>query len=335
MGTSYCCRAPARPHGARRRRCAACGATWTVRPRRRGRRAKRVRVSLARTVLRCTLSLRGLAECRGEHREALRKRFHKSLRSWLNHHPPHHIPADVPLVAVADALWFALGRPLRRYGCFVVLLRPLAGTHAFPALLVLRAGKEGRGDWEAAFSRLPPAVRRRIVAFVSDGWRGGDNFARLHGWRFQWCHAHMQRKMAELRGVRNLPGKLLRQEVARLLTVFLTTPEERNAERARARIHAILARPDCPASLRQRLVALRRKHHFLRTYRRVPLWNLPVTTNSVESVNNLIRDRFRAMRGVRSVRALRYWLTAIFRTLKPIACRGYQDTMNRYRNSVS
>lgn len=335
MRNSPCCKAPAATHGARRRRCTTCNATWTPRPRKRGRHKKRARMSLAETFLQCNFSLRGLAKRRHHNREVLRKRLHRSMACWLRHRSLAPLPPSGALIAVTDALWFSFGKTNKKFGCFAVLLRPIHESRAHLAALLLRSGKEGRKDWEAVFGTLPKRIRQRIVALVSDGYRGSDNLARLYGWHFQWCHAHMKRKMAELRGVRNLPGKQVRQRVTALLYTFLETPLESEAQQCLEEIITLLDSTKCPQSLKDRLRALKHKSHLFRTYRRAPELNLPVTTNSVEAVNRHIRERLSRMRGVRSPKALRYWLKVIQMEIATVQCRGYQETVKFYRKSMS
>lgn len=339
MRKSICCVAPVASHGARRRICLQCKHTWTIRQKRKGRKKKRARKSLATAVIGYNTSLRGLAQARQVNRETLRRRFHKSLNVWVRSRPVISAPSQGALVAVIDALWFKLGKKKVSYGCFVVLLKPVNELRAYPGLLILMKGKEGRKQWEAALRKLPGNIRSRIIAVISDGCRGLDNMARNYGWHFQWCHVHMKRKMSELRGVRKLPGRLIRQRVNQLVHEFLEVPDERNALACLQEIRRLFDLPDCPPSLPSRLKAIMNKPHLFRTYRLAPELNLPVTTNSVEQINQQIRRRFSLMRGVRSLKALKYWLQIVRRTMKPIKCNGYKQTIrNRkkfYTISVS
>lgn len=335
MRKSQCCMAPATTHGARRRRCTACGRTWTQRPRRRGRKQKRTRVSLAEAIMVGNASLRGLATIRKINRETLRRRCHKSLKEWCRSHVLLKIPQEGRLIAIVDALWFKLGDPPREYGCYVVLLRSVASSYGIPALIVLRPGHESKTQWRRIFSLLPATTRHRIVAVISDGFTGMISLAKEYGWYFQWCHAHIKRKVFELRGFRKLPGRNIRRQVTSLIYEFLETPDEKLAEQCLKKIRRLFSRSGCPHSLIYRLSSILKRSTLFRAYLRVPAYNLPVTTNSVEQINNQIRRRHGLMRGVRSVRSLRYWLNIIHRSIKPIYCRGFKETIKFYRNSVS
>lgn len=261
--------------------------------------------------------------------------MHRSLEVWRHRHLPPSLPDAQTYIAVADAIWFDFGKSRRRYTCFVILLRPVETEWGYPAVVYLRRGRESRSTWAAAFSRIPSKVRYRITALVADGHAGVMHIALKQGWHFQWCHAHMKRKVFELRGVRALPARLLRQKITKLVYRFLETPHERVASACLQRLRYMFTLPECPRSFPSRLSGVIKRGHLLRTYRAATELNLPVTTNSVEQINNQIRNRYGAMRGLRSARALRYWLDLISRTLKPTHCRGYLHTIRTHRKSVS
>lgn len=338
MRTSPCCGAPTAIHGARRRICRRCRTTWTIRPRQRGRKRKRVRTDFAAQVLRSGASLRGLAASRSLSRETLRRRFHRSLATWLRAHPPPSLPGGrEPLIAIVDVLWFRTVNHRPAFGCFTVLLRPVKASHAYLAILSLLPGRESKTDWEHTFSQLPDSVRRRIVAVIADGFTGLITLAKRYGWHFQWCHVHMKRRIAELRGVRRLPGQAIRQEVYALVYEFLETPSEKCAARCQERIKALFHDPNCPTSIVRRLSGIVKRGKYLRTYRTYPSLNLPVSTNSVEYVHRQIRERFRQMRGVNSVTTLRQWIMVIHHRIRGVTCRGYKETISAkdHRKSVS
>lgn len=339
MRISLCCKAPAATHGARRYRCSICGQTRTTRPRKRGRKKKRARVSLAIRVLHCNMSLRALATERNIDRECLRRRFHVSLETWLRAHPLPPLPADDTLIAMADVLYFRLGLRDTVYGCYIIMLRSARGSFATPAVFMLRRGRESALGWKRAFSRLPTSVRKHIVAVVADGFTGLMRLAKTWGWYFQWCHVHMKRRMAELRGLRNLQGKQIRRRITGLIYTFLETDSELEASNISKELQELFVNPDCPKSIPRRVGSILKRGSLFRTYRRVPDLNLPVTTNSIEYLNQRIRFRFRLMRGVRSVKSLHQWVDIIHHATPTIQCRGYQQTIKIkkkfYRKSVS
>lgn len=336
MRKSLCCGVILKLHAPRRWRCVKCGQIFTVRPKKRGRKAKRQRDGLAHTVLRNGASLRGLAETRLVNRETLRRRFQASAQAWLRAHPLPPLPATGQLIAVADALWFQTRNHQPRYGSFGILLRPVKGTKSYLAVLTVRKGRESKTAWQKVFQLLPPGVRNRICALVADGFIGLYGIAVDQDWHFQWCHVHLKRRLAELRGLRRIPGREIRQQAVRLIHEFLETPSNDRAAACQRRLKYLFSLPECPATLPSRLSGVIRRSRLLRTYRQFPELNLPISTNSMERINAFIRERFGQLRGVNSEPAMKRWIEIIHRQHPEIQCRGYKETLEKnHRNSVS
>lgn len=336
MRTSPCCGAPTAIHGARRRICRRCRTAWTIRPRQRGRKRKRVREKLAVSLLREKPSLRGRAASCNIPRETFRRRIRASLRVWKKHHPLPDIP-DGPLIAVLDALWFRFRKAgvITRYTCYQVLLRPVSAECATLSRLTLLPGKESKVGWQAIIASLPEEAQERIVAVVMDGNSGVMRLAKQRGWRFQWCHAHMKRKVWELRGVRKLPAREIRRQITHLVYLFLETPSENAAQRYLCELRALFTHPDCPQSFPRRLSGLLKRTNLLRAYRLFPELNLPVTTNSAEQIHSQIRERWSAWRGVRTPQALAYWLDIFQREIRQVACRGFKNNFRYDHHRIS
>jgi transposase-like protein len=258
-------------------------------------------------------------------------RFQKSLTLWAKQQKAVSLPEEGSLIAVVDALWFKTKHHRPQYGCFSILLRPINSERAQLAAMVLLPGKESKVYWRQVFQTLPPSVQKRIVAVVADGFTGLMGLADEYGWHFQWCQVHMLRKMLELRGFRNLPGKEIRQRVLLLMREFMETPDEAYAKVCHSRLSKIFLSPECPRSIVTRLSGLIKRGHLLRTCFTVPEYNLPTSTNSVERVNAFIRERFALMRGVNREEALRFWLDILKKQIGSINCRGYKETFQKSR----
>ncbi len=288
------------------------------------------------SILRTGSSLRGLAEVRGISREVLRKRFHRSFHALGRIQDPlDFLPETGPLIAVIDALWFRYQQG-KRYGCFIILLRPVRDDTAVMARIRLRTGKETRWVWESVFRSLPQPICKRIVALVSDGCVGMKYFAHDQEWHFQWCHVHLKRTMSELRGMRNISARALRRRITKLVYRFLETPDEHEAQQCHQKLTRLFRHPRCPQSIRRRLSVLMKHPKLLRTYRRVPHLNLPISTNSVECVNSHIRNKLTAVRGFATPRALQEWLKTFHRFKTFVRCRGYRETLDgRHRKTRS
>lgn len=269
----------------------------------------------------------------------MRRRIHRSFEAWKREHPLP-IPPQGPLVAVLDAMWFIFrkGNVSSRFTSYLILLRPVSEDMATIAKFVLRAGRESKAGWQMALSELPDEAQKRISAVVMDGNAGVMRVAQKNSWHFQWCHAHIKRRVWELRGVRKLPARRMRQNITRLVYRFLEAPSDKEAERCVKKLRTLFARPDCPRSFPKRLSGVVRRSNVFRTYRRVPELNLPVTTNSAEQIHSRIRERWSAWRGTRTPEALAYWLDIFQRHIGQVCCRGFKDTLrnkNHHRKSGS
>lgn len=336
MRVSPCCGTKGRIHGARRMLCKGCGRTWTPRPQKRGRKKKRARTSLALSVMKNKSSLRGIAEQRDLSREKVRRRFHRSLKLWLSRQIPKQIPARKQLIAIVDAKWFRLGKEKKRYTSFVVLLRPVDEEYATLAVLDLLSGPESKENWVKVMGQIPTKeAQERIVALVSDGFTGLMAVSEQRGWHFQWCHVHIKRKVSELRGVRKLPARTIRRRITKLIYLFLESSDDKVAECSLKQIKKLFAHPDCPQSIPSRLSGIIKRTKYFRTYRAVPELNLPTSTNSAENINSQTMSRISPMRGLRSAKALRFWIAVIHQDIKSVRCRGYKNTEKSHRKSVS
>mgnify|MGYP001616034232 FL=1 len=253
-------------------------------------------------------------------------------------HPLLSVPGGTePLIAVVDVLWFSTHNHVPAYGCFTILLRPTTSSRATLALLAILPGRESREFWKQAFAMLPDALQSRIVAIVADGFTGLMRLACEWGWHFQWCHVHIKLKIAELRGVRKLPGQTIRRHITHLIHRFLETADETEAVGCQEELRYWFRHPDCPRSIPARLSGVVRRGRFLRTYRMVPELNLPVSTNSAEHIHRQIRERLSRMRGMNSISALRLWISVIHRQIGSVACRGFRETIDlkSHRNFLS
>lgn len=165
---SSCCGASIIRYGGKRRQCVACKRTWTIRPKRRGRKPRRKtsdpvrkyllheRVPLAREKGKESVSARSY-KLRNE-RDAFNDR-----KSWAP------VPSG-PLIAVADAIMRRMEGSLHTW--FFVFARPIEGEDAVILPPLLLRGTETTNGWKPAFAAIPDTVLSRIVAIVSDGHRG-------------------------------------------------------------------------------------------------------------------------------------------------------------------
>lgn len=260
-------------------------------------------------------------------RESFRHRFHKSLNAWIAANDPLPLSDNTPLIAIADAVWLRFHDGW--YTGFFVLLRPVDDTHAQIATLELLKGKESRELWSVVFHTIPDHIRENIVALVADGSNGLGSIAKANQWHFQRCHFHMKLKIEELRGQRNIIGRAIRHEAKRLIYRFLESKDDDEGKQFQQQLRALFRREDCPKSLPDRLGGIFRHGKHFRTYRIVPELNLPVTVNSAECVAGKIKEMWRILRGTKSPKAFCKWLMVLRRTMPPIKCLGWKETLQK------
>lgn len=278
--------------GGRRRRCRICGRTWTVHPRKRGRRPRRPSPVLLRQVL-----LEGAPSgllCRRHRckRWTLQKRC-QAASQLLAACP--HVPVlpDGPLVLIADALRLTRGR--KEWALYDLAIKPVDADVAFIMSPVLLAGRESARGWRQALTTIPPALRQRIKALVSDGLPGAETICREYGWIHQRCHWHLQ---AMFGGSRR-PRRHVRTLLHRIRTLASRTASLAANATDTERLQGLLGVLETiipmvpkrawklPGIIRQFIADI----DAFRAHLLHPELELPVTTGVVESLHS----RFRAV----------------------------------------
>lgn len=317
---SSCCRGKIYRYGSRRRQCAYCLRTWRIRKRKRGRKSIRIPSTLARRYIsRALPSLPNLAQQRGVPVARIRYRVRRSLNKLLANPSWDAPPSGIPLIAIADAIWQWIDG--ERYTLHIILLKAVGGTKATICPPLLRQGNETLG-WPAMFSTIPPEWRNRIVALICDGNSGLISIAYHNQWPVQRCHAHLRRFLNNyLRTGPLAKQRFLAEEVHNLVTALLTSRSRlqvaRNALRLREIYHTTQSR-----GIRKVISGFISHIPEYRTYLDYPELNLPVTTNALESLNNLIRELQRTARGFCSPQSFLKWVNAVLMTKKTITCNG-------------
>jgi len=108
--------------------------------------------------------------------------------------------------------------------------------------------------------------------------------------------------------------------VARTL---LTTTDDKIVHRQKRNAQRLLAHPLCPPWIRKQTIEFLRTLDDFRGYIRYPSFNLPTTTNAVESTGKLIR---RATGTARTPQSVLLRATAFLRLKKYIICNGKFST---------
>lgn len=316
---SPCCGAAVRRYGGRRRQCAACRRTWSIRAARRGPKRRRSRPEFLLRYLRHEVPpIDAIARMRGVGRAALQRRLMRSLAVFTARTPWPQLPPSGDLICIADAMVRTIER--RWYTLYVVLLRPVNDQEATIAKPLLRPGKEVAAGWNEALDQLPEDVRKRIHALVSDGHVGLLSYAMWSRWLIQRCHFHL---IASIQGRRSRWIRSRHQEegerVYRLVTEVLTAPIDSDLKPIFVEIETI-AWNTRSRQLRGILLGFLTHADDYRTHLRHPELRLPTTNNAAESVISSVRELCHRARGFRTLDAFTRWLEALVKARRTVKC---------------
>lgn len=274
---------------------------------------------MQRYLIRALPSLRHLAQTRGIPVTRIQYRLRRSLKNLLIHPSWVSPRSQVPLIAIADAIWQWIGG--ERYTLHIILLKPVNSTEAviFPPLLY--KGNETLG-WPMAFAQLPLEWKTRIIALVGDGNAGLLAVAYREHWLIQRCHAHLRRFLNNylrtgLRGTK----RVLAKEVHDLVTIMLTSRDRLTVARTALQLRAIYHGTNSHG-IRKVISGFLKHVPEYRTYLDHQDIDLPTTTNAAESLNNLIRELQRRSRGFCSPQSFLRWVNAVLMTKKTMVCNG-------------
>jgi len=324
---SVCCGARIARFGARRRQCRACGRTWSIRRKKRGRPPHRVPEALVERVLFGQHTLRAHASRCGLTPQGLSYRFRQALRHMVARSRAGPLPTG-NLILLVDGLWVRFrGRP---WVLYLMALKPCQEHHAIFLDPVLCPGREHIRIWRQLIEAIPSEVRRRIRGMVTDNLRGMKSLARQHGWVLQLCHFHLISQLQGRRG-RNkttLAGRSIREALYQLTRQALELPDGPALRRTLSRLRLTVERPLLARKMQMAVREFLRDLDHYRAYQMAPHLGLPSTTNTVECMGHLIRDLLRRARYLRSPQSLHTWVTAFIRMRSPLTCNGKHFQQN-------
>ncbi len=316
---SPCCGKKIRRFGGRRRQCVICGRTWRIRPHQRGRKRRRVSsVWVVRYLSRELLPMNAL----GRINRCAPDRYERRLLASRNQfscttvYPP--LPTRKPLIIIADAMIECISGSW--YTVYLILVKRPAWTNATIAPPIILKGTETRVGWCYAFNQLPPSIHRSITAIVCDGHAGIIQYARKAEWLIQACHFHL---LMRLNGRRSRsPWSFHREEGRRLYALAWAIITTRDTTILRESIRDLeeLGWDTASPQLKQYINGFLNRIEEYRTYLAHPELNLPVTTNSIESLNSIIHALKGRARGFRTIHALSAWIEALVKHRRRVTC---------------
>lgn len=319
---SPCCRGRIHKFGNRRKQCSVCRHTWRIRRKHRGRKRKRIAPRLAIRTLMERQTLAHQKRHGNVSQSGWSRRFTKALLETRRRTSARRIPAG-PYALLGDGLYFKFKRI--DWVMYIIAVKPVRSRRAYFLDPVLLQGKESYERWRVAIATIPPKTKRRILAFVSDGFRGSKLIAREHNWIHQRCHFHLLMALIRRHGRRSyrIKGSGIREKLLGVVRVLLTTTDEVMKPKHILKAQRLLSHPLCPPWIRKQTIEFLRTLDDFRAYLIYPELNLPATTNSIESTGKIIRKATGTARTPQSV-LLRAMI--FLRLRKSITCNGKFST---------
>jgi len=313
---SKCCSAKIIRFGGKRRQCIICRKTWRVHPAKRGRKASRKRKHYLDKVFKHGFSVKQLAVHSCLSTEVIYKKFRKELNAFVAEKRIVRIRGP-KLVLIIDAQWQIFKGKYWTLYCLAV--KPTNSDKAIIFDPVLKQGRESATIWDTVITEIPFSVKKRVIAVVSDGIRGFDAVAKKHNWIIQRCHFHLLNVLQKMRGKRiSTPGRLMREKIYLTAKAILTETSEPRLKILCCRIVKLTHDKQCPVRMRMAVNGMIRHLSEFRNYLEYPSFNLPTTTNVMESVNNLIKRRSGT---VNSPQAWHKWAIATIRFKSKFTCK--------------
>lgn len=197
-----------------------------------------------------------------------------------------------------------------RWVVYLMAVRSVSGTTVRFLQPIVRRENECAEGWERALANIPPAMKKRIRALVSDGLRGLRRLAKERGWTYQWCHFHLLGRMANVFGTRKKTVAWIRgrRRAERCIRRLVTTRSKNGVKALRRTLVSLSRDLECPRKVRMVIREVLRHTDELRAYLDHPELRLPAISNVMESLNSRLREMAGRSRGFRTGRALERWI---------------------------
>jgi len=283
---SPCCRAKIYKFGGKRRQCSVCKKTWTVWAKKRGVKPSRPNRNLLEKVLvkKRSLLSSGMTKKRLA-KSSLSAKLAKAMQSQLKHSETAAANID-NCILIVDAVWFQFNKV--RWTLYLGAVRSINSSKADILESKLVCGRECHPGWKSFIDGLSEEIKQPIKAVVADGFRGVDRIARSHNWIIQRCHFHLISQLQVNRGRwKKMPDTPMREEIYQTVVKLLYAKESKQI--LEEHLKYLIGRPDCPRRLKMIVSEYLRHLYQFRAYLLYPKLNLPATTNSIESLNKIIR----------------------------------------------
>jgi len=253
-------------------------------------------------------------------RNAVAARYANAMRAIVARpYPLKSVPRG-PYALIGDGLYFKFKR--KEWVMYLMAVKPIRGKKAHFLDPVLLEGRECYERWVQAVATISPVVKKRIAAFVSDGFRGSQLLSEQNGWSHQRCHFHLLSNLVRGKGKRRyrVRGSRLRDHLLETIRAMITSQNSRVLTMDRKTIRRLIARPTCPPYIRKQALEFLERESDFRMHLHHPKLNLQTTTNAIESTGQMMR---KATRTARTPGSLLLRATAFLRLKKSVICNGH------------
>lgn len=313
---SECCGAPVVRFGGKRRQCASCERTWSIRPAKRGPKPTRKQLGYLKKVFLEGFKVRQIARHSSLSIATLYKRFAKNLDSFVKCQRAIRVAGE-DLIIIIDAEWQYFNKEL--WTLYFVTIRSAKKTTAIALDPILRYGKEGAAVWREIINNLPRSLKKRIVAMVADGIRGIGYIAEEHNWILQSCHFHLLNVLQKMRGKRaTTHGREIREKIFQYVKASLTVKSNNQFMTLCNELQGMIKDKGCPKRMRWAVSGYLNRSVAFRNYLNYPKLNLPTTVNVMESINSLFRRRAIT---IKTPKAWYKWAIAYIRLKSRFNCK--------------
>jgi len=174
--------------------------------------------------------------------------------------------------AWSQARWFELDG--KRRTLYLMAVRSTTGGKAHFLDPVLLAGRETGAGWKNTLATIPPDIENRVVALVSDGFRGLCQLVKQKAWVSQRCHFHLLAQFKVQLGVwKKMPDTPIRKEIYATVCKLLKT-KEHEIEYSE-NLYELLTAKSCPHRYREVGMEFLRRLSEFRAYLKYPELHLP------------------------------------------------------------
>lgn len=313
---SKCCGAKIIRFGGKRRQCTSCKKTWRVHQSRRGRKPTRPQYDYLEKVFNHGFKVKQLSLSSGLPVDTVYKRFSQSLEAVANQERIIDVEGE-KLILMIDAEWHYFQKKL--WTLYLLAVKPVGSESVTILDPILRQGKESAEAWREIFEQLPPPIKSRVIALVSDGIRGIEAVAGNNNWILQRCHFHLLKQLQNRRGKRaSTPGRFVREEIYNSVKLALSETSPPRLNILCNRLAVLAEDKNCPKRMRMIVRDFLRKLPEFRSYLNYPESNLPITVNVMESLNSFIRQKSKT---ANTPRSWHKWAIACARLKSKFTCK--------------